>query len=120
MKERLIASDELRPGEPRRVEVGSLGLLLVRTPDGRVHALRDRCPHQGARLSHGRLLAHVEGADTGDYSLGTETVIRCPWHGMEYNVETGVCPADASIRVPTFEVTVEDGQVMLERGDSGR
>jgi nitrite reductase/ring-hydroxylating ferredoxin subunit len=120
VKERLLASDDLKPGESRRVEAGSLALLLVRTQDGKVHALRDRCPHQGARLSHGRLLEHVEAADVGDYSLGEDTVIRCPWHGMEYDVATGLCPADESIRVPTFDVIDEDGQIVLDRGDPGR
>jgi nitrite reductase/ring-hydroxylating ferredoxin subunit len=116
MKHRLLAVDELQPGEARRVEVGNLELLLVKAPDGSVHALRDRCPHQGARLSHGLVLEHVDAEDVGTYALTSgQYVIRCPWHGMEYDVTTGSCPADESYRVPSFNVTVEDGQIVLER-----
>jgi len=45
-------------------------LLLYRGESGRVHALNDRCPHRGARLSKGRL--------EGDG-------VRCMYHGIKYD-----------------------------------
>lgn len=117
MKYRLAELDELAPGEVRRVDAGNLGVLLVKTHGGELRAYRDRCPHAGAPLSRGYVLEHVEAeSEDGGYALnGGVTVLRCPWHGMEFNAATGACPADETYRVAKVKVTVEDGTVVLER-----
>jgi nitrite reductase (NADH) small subunit len=117
MKYRLVDVDDLAAGEVRAVEAGNLGLLIIKTPSGEVLALRDRCPHQGARLSRGYVLRHVVAAsDDGGYALNdNEIVLRCPWHGMEFTAATGVCPADETYRVARVKVTIEDGCVVMER-----
>lgn len=79
--------------------------------------LRDRCSHQGARLSCGRLLQRVDGDRVGAYALQDDDfVIRCPWHGYEFDLETGHCLADAKrARVKAYAVVVEDGIVYIDR-----
>jgi nitrite reductase/ring-hydroxylating ferredoxin subunit len=44
-------------------------------------------------------------------------VLRCPAHGHEFDVTTGVCDADPRRggRVRTYPVVVEDGKVYVER-----
>jgi nitrite reductase/ring-hydroxylating ferredoxin subunit len=117
MKYRLVEVDDMAAGEVRPVEAGNLGLLIFKTLSGEVRAMRDRCPHQGARLSRGYVLRHVEAeSDDGGYALNDqEIVLRCPWHGMEFKAATGVCPADETYRVASVKVTVEDGCVVMER-----
>ena len=39
--------------------------------------------------------------------------IRCPWHLWEFDIPTGACLVDATVRVKTYPVTVEDGQVIV-------
>jgi nitrite reductase (NADH) small subunit len=109
--------DELTPGQLRGVEVDGVAVVVARTPAGSVHVLRDRCSHEGGRLSRGRLLLKVGGDEVGAYVLSEdEYVVRCPWHGYEFDVETGHCIADARrARVRAYEVTVEDGVVFIER-----
>jgi nitrite reductase/ring-hydroxylating ferredoxin subunit len=109
--------DDLEPGGLLGVEVDGVAVVVARTPKGEVHVLRDRCSHAGARLSRGRLLQKVSGDEVGAYVLcEDEYVVRCPWHGYEYDVETGRCIADARRdRVRTYEVTVDDGVVFIER-----
>jgi 3-phenylpropionate/trans-cinnamate dioxygenase ferredoxin subunit len=99
------------------VQVDGIGVVVVRTPDGRFRALRDRCPHQGAPLSRGRLLeAVVTDGDHGYALSGEDFVVRCPWHGWEIDVASGSCPADpVRGRVRTYEVSVVDGMLCLER-----
>ena len=52
-------------GKPERVTASDRALLVVRRGDA-VYALRDLCPHQGARLSDGHLTGHVPACVPGD------------------------------------------------------
>jgi nitrite reductase/ring-hydroxylating ferredoxin subunit len=108
----LFAESELAPGEFTRVEVDGIGIVVLRTQAGELCALRDICSHQGARLSNGTL----EAAVVGHYRLlADRAVMRCPWHGYEFDVSTGLCVADPTERVRAYPVSVEDGVVSLER-----
>jgi nitrite reductase (NADH) small subunit len=40
-------------------------------------------------------------------------VISCPWHGWQYDVRTGENEFDRAIRLETYEVVVEDGEVKV-------
>jgi nitrite reductase/ring-hydroxylating ferredoxin subunit len=115
MKHVLFPLSEFAPGELRAVEVGGREIVLVRTPDGCVHALRDYCPHYGAKLSAGSLQPMVTSNATGSYVLADgQYVARCPWHGYEFDLTTGRCPADERIRIRVFRTTIEDGAIVLE------
>jgi 3-phenylpropionate/trans-cinnamate dioxygenase ferredoxin subunit len=109
--------DEVEPGGLHGVEVDGVAVVVARTPNGEMRVLRDRCSHEGARLSRGRLLHKVGGDSVGSYVLSEdEFVVRCPWHGYEFDLETGHCIADPRrARVRAYHVTVEDGVVYIER-----
>ena len=64
--------------KPRRVKMLGDDIVLFRGKDGKVGALKDRCPHRGAFLSYGK--CEFEGT------------ISCPYHGYTYD-ETGKCVA---------------------------
>ena len=117
MRYRLFPSEELERGTMRRAIVDGLAIVVVRTPDGVLRALRDVCPHRQARLSDGLLQELVAGDAVGARSLASATfVVRCPWHGYEFDLDSGGCVADPErVRVRTYPVTVEDGFVTLER-----
>jgi 3-phenylpropionate/trans-cinnamate dioxygenase ferredoxin subunit len=114
---RVCRFDELEVGRLKAVEIDNIAVVLARTPDGQVRALRDTCPHMGARLSHGLLFAAFDSADVDDYRLAEDRfVIRCPWHGYEFDVEDGRCLGDPTrVRVRAYPVSVQDGEVWVER-----
>jgi nitrite reductase (NADH) small subunit len=115
MKHVLFPLDEIAPGEMRPVKIEDRDIVIARTPDGMVHALRDYCPHFGAKLSAGSLQPMVGGEHTGQYDIAEgRFVARCPWHGYEFDLETGYCPADKRVRIPTYLVTVESGKIAVE------
>jgi nitrite reductase (NADH) small subunit len=108
---------ELRPGESRVVRAGSRELLVVRTGDDSFAAVPNKCPHQGARLSEGR----VERIWTADERRLHETLERfavvCPWHNFEFDLSTG-CPPYAAgercrPRLRRHELLVEGEDVVL-------
>ena len=112
----LFPQSEIGPGEVREATIDGIAIVVVRTSAGELRALRDTCPHQGARLSKGSLEAAVDAEDVGRYELSEDRmVLRCPWHGYEFDVVNGRCLADAGSRVRTYAVSVEDGAVVVER-----
>jgi nitrite reductase (NADH) small subunit len=115
VKHELFPLDELSPGQLRAATIDAVAIVVVRTPEGDVHALRDVCPHHGARLSRGMLERTVGGDELGVYDLLEGYTLRCPWHGYEFDVATGRCLADERQRVRSYSVTVEDGIVVVER-----
>jgi nitrite reductase/ring-hydroxylating ferredoxin subunit len=88
-------------------------IVVVRTHDGELHALVDRCLHQGARLSDGRLLPATDGERVGEYRLKeADVVLKCPWHGYEYDVRTGCALFDPRRRLRTVDVREEGGLIV--------
>lgn len=73
-------------------------VILVREGDV-LSAFNDRCPHQGAALSPGKLR---RGA------------IMCPLHGARFKVDTGECIGSAYPPLRVFAVRVEAGEVLIE------
>ncbi len=117
MRHALFPLAELEPGQMRGASVDGLDVVVVRALDGSVHALRDRCAHSGARLSKGRLVKKVVGDDVDQYRMLDELLLRCPWHGYEYDVTNGRCLADPKhVRARRYRVTVDQETVWLERG----
>jgi nitrite reductase/ring-hydroxylating ferredoxin subunit len=91
----VCAADELAPGGMVPARLGMLPIVVVRTHDGELHGLVDRCLHQGARLSGGRLLPHAESDAVGQYRMvDAREVLQCPWHGYEYDVRSGCAVFD--------------------------
>jgi nitrite reductase (NADH) small subunit len=116
VKHQLFLLDELELGAMRPVQVDGLAVVVVRTLDGDLYAVRDRCPHAGAKLSNGRLERTVVGDGVGRYVLSDGHLIRCPWHGFEFDVSSGRCLADPeNTRVRAYSVSVEGGVVWLEK-----
>ncbi|MBS1879752.1 MAG: Rieske (2Fe-2S) protein [Actinobacteria bacterium] len=94
-------------GAARIVEVEGRSIGVVNTGD-RFFALRNVCPHQGGPLCRGRVMGWLESERPGAYSY-TEGryLMECPWHGWEFDLETGQSWFDpAKTRVKPYPVTV--------------
>ena len=114
----LFPLEELPVGEMRSVDVDGLSVVVARPRADKVYALRDVCPHAGAKLSHGNLLQTFRAGGVGPeggYELADKFAIFCPWHGYEMDVENGQCLADSRSRVKTYTARVIDGMVTVER-----
>ena len=112
------ALNDFAPGRLYRIELNGRGLVLFRRDD-RFFAMRDVCPHQGARLSDGWLQGTTLPCLPGKpISYGREQeIVVCPWHGWEFDGGTGcsiVDPDRAKVRI--YSATVEDRRVIVELG----
>ena len=85
---------------------------VVADPDGALHGVRNRCPHHGGPLCLGRVV-HRVGGQPGAYELTGRRSLRCPWHGWEFELETGVCVDEPALRAAVYPVRVESGRVLV-------
>jgi nitrite reductase (NADH) small subunit len=109
----VCAADELAPGEMIGATLGTQPVVVLRTSAGELRGFVDRCLHQGARLSAGRLLDATEGDRVGEYRLvAGQEVLKCPWHGYEYDAETGCGLFDRRRRLRRIAVREQDGLIL--------
>jgi len=94
---RAIAAADLLPGSCVEVAVAGTPVALYNV-SGRIYATGNTCLHRGGPLGEGDL----EGC-----------VVMCPWHAWTWDVTTGENTVNAALRVPSYEVKVEDGQVYV-------
>ena len=98
------------------VAVGRSAIGIVRWR-GRIYAISAICAHQGGPLCRGVLGGRLTGPKPGDMALDeTAPVIACPWHGWEFDVETGQAIGDSSLRIRTFPATIAGARVFIEAG----
>ena len=105
------AADLARAGRlVARVNGREIG--VVAEPDGTLRGIRNRCPHHGGPLCLGRVSERV-GGEPGVYELAGTRTLRCPWHGWEFDLETGVCVDEPSLRAAVYPVRVAHGRVFV-------
>jgi 3-phenylpropionate/trans-cinnamate dioxygenase ferredoxin subunit len=104
---------ELPPGEKRIVDIAgkSIGLFNV---NGALRAVLNVCPHELAPICAGAVTGTCEaGGQAGRFRWGRDgEILRCPWHGWEFDLLTGEALADKR-RLRLFDVTVEDGTIHI-------
>jgi 3-phenylpropionate/trans-cinnamate dioxygenase ferredoxin subunit len=83
---------------------------------GEFFGLFNRCPHQGGSLCEGELGGLVEADQPGEYRYTRPgEILRCPWHGWEFDVRTGQSWCDpARIKTRAYPVEVAAGQTLVE------
>ena len=82
--------------------------------DGTYYALKNVCVHQGARVCLGKVTGTTLPSKVYEFKYGREgQILRCPWHGWEYDIKTGRSLFDEKVGVVSYPVTVEDGQIYV-------
>ncbi|QEC46161.1 Rieske (2Fe-2S) protein [Baekduia soli] len=101
------------------VQGRSIGVFHI---NGRFHALLNQCPHMGAELCRGSILGRLDSTVPGEFRYDEEhALLRCPWHGWEYDIETGQSYFDSRARPYPVDVRA-GGEVApeVQTGDVGR
>jgi anthranilate 1,2-dioxygenase ferredoxin subunit len=98
----LIPENEFPTEGKLATKVGGWHVLLGKTDDG-LFAVNDRCTHQAALLSTGRIR---RGA------------VMCPLHGARFEMAGGKCIGGAYRDLRTFALRVTDGMIEVCVPDS--
>ena len=100
----LAWSKELGEGDVKPVQYFGEELVLFRTRSGQARVVDAFCPHLGAHLGHG-------GRVIGE-------TIRCPFHGWQYDGQSGACTTipyceriPAKARVRAWDVLERNGMI---------
>ena len=108
--------DELPPGTRKFLDIDGRPIAIFNIK-GEFFGLLNRCPHQGAALCEGPLIGLAQSSDPGEIEytkLGE--IIRCPWHGWEFDIRTGQSYCVQSLAA----VGVSIGFLVRPQGDSVR
>ena len=95
--------EQLSSDEGLTVELAGNEYALFRM-DGKVVAMDNACPHEGAPLAQGSI---------------EDGTVTCPWHGWTFNACTGCSIEPAGNDVKNYETTVEDGNIYIKVGAAG-
>jgi nitrite reductase/ring-hydroxylating ferredoxin subunit len=73
--------------------------ILVSNIGGKFYAVDSLCTHVKGPLDKGSLAGEI---------------VTCPWHGSEFNVETGeVIKGPAKTALKMYEISVENGELFI-------
>ncbi|MCR8634188.1 Rieske (2Fe-2S) protein [Paenibacillus radicis (ex Xue et al. 2023)] len=108
--------DEFTEDEPKIVDVKGRSVGIYKL-SGKLHAILNYCPHQGAHLCKGPVTSWVTSPLPGQFVYEQEgEIVRCPWHHWEFDIKTGGLVVDNKVRTKTYEVVVETFDLSVEQG----
>jgi nitrite reductase (NADH) small subunit len=67
--------------------------------EGEIHVFDASCPCTGGPLGQGVI---------------RDGLLVCPWHGMRYDLHTGVCPYDPNLILTKFPVEIRGRDILIE------
>ena len=106
---------EIPPGNRKLVTVRGRPIAIFNIK-GEFYGLLNRCPHQGGPMCEGVLTGLIQSDDPGSYQYSRAgEILRCPWHGWEFDVKTGQSWCDPEkITVRNYPVEVAPGQRVVQ------
>lgn len=115
---RVAPAEGFEDGGHRLVDVNGVEVGVIKV-DGEYYALRNECPHDGGPVCTGAIHQELVGEfeETGkrvEQTYDDTPIIACPWHGWPFRLETGQHIGEPAIRVPIYDVVVEEGTVYVE------
>ncbi|KAA3447377.1 2Fe-2S ferredoxin [Mesorhizobium sp. SARCC-RB16n] len=105
---------EVAVGKPRIVTIGRIRVGIFQLADGYA-ALLNICPHRAGQLCEGPISGTTRQTDNTEfvYERAGE-LIRCAWHGWEFDIRSGKCLVDEKLRARTFPIHVDGDDIYLE------
>ena len=91
--------EDIPEGKAIAVEAGRRTIAIFRVA-GKLYAVANRCPHKGASLCDGEVVAE-------------EGIVRCPWHHWNWQLEDGKLEADPRQAVRTYPIVLDGEDVVV-------
>ena len=96
---KVAEQNELPEGQVMTALAGTTAVCLIHTAKHGFTALDNRCPHQGGPLGEGQ----IDGR-----------WVICPWHGYEYDPQTGGPPEGYGDYATPYEIEVRDDGIYVQ------
>ena len=97
---------EIPPGGRKLVTVGKMQFGVFNVA-GEFFAYRNLCPHAGAPVCVGNISGTTLPSPVYHYDYGREGgILRCPWHGWEFDLRTGEHLVDPETKLKRIDVEI--------------
>lgn len=101
--------------EKQRVVVEVLGReIAIFYVDESIHAIGNYCIHQGGPVCEGKISGALFEEEGELIWKRTDEFVSCPWHGWEFEIETGRHITHPKYRIPTYDTVLIDDEVWLK------
>lgn len=104
---------DLEIGESLLVEINGVEVAIYHTENG-FFAMSNYCVHQGGPMCEGPVTGTVSQDSSGELTYdANQEVVKCPWHGWEFDLESGEHLSRPQYNQPTYEVEQQDGELYV-------
>jgi len=90
--------DEIQESRAKVVQIEGQDRIAIFRNDNSLSAVTNVCAHQGGPLGEGKI---IDGC------------ITCPWHGYQYQPDSGASPPPYTEKISTYEIRVEGRRVLI-------
>jgi len=106
--EKAVSIEKLENTGKLVVKISGKQILLIKSGEA-IHAINNRCPHEGFPLSEGTLSSDSDGEVNN-------CILTCNWHSWRFNLEDGeaIVGGDA---VRTYPYEIRGGDLWLDIAD---
>jgi ferredoxin-nitrite reductase len=94
----MLRADEIAEGAAKLVRLKGDEMAVFKN-NGKLYGIQNICPHEGGQLCNG----WIEGSE-----------VVCPLHGYKFDLTTGACSTDPSLKVKVFRLITQGEQVVVE------
>lgn len=95
----VCAADEVPEGQAKIAILSTGDRVAVFRHEGLISVISNACAHQNGPLGEGKII---------------DCLVTCPWHGFQYDVRTGRSPAPFTEKVPTYNLRIKNGMVVVD------
>ena len=96
---KVVDAETIPVGQGALVEERGASVAVFNAGAGRFYACDAICPHESGPLAEGWL----EGG-----------AVVCPWHGFDFDLQTGRCPVDENLSIAVYPVRVAEGAIEVD------
>lgn len=105
---------DVGPASPKIVKVGPMSIGIFELEDGYA-AMLNVCPHRAGQLCEGPVCGTARKTDRTEFVYDRPgQIVRCAWHGWEFDIKSGTCLVDEKLKARTFPVHVEHDEIYVE------
>lgn len=98
---KVASLSELPEGSSKIVKVKNSKVVLFHF-NGKITAIGNACLHKGGPLGLGCVEKKYDG-----------TYVTCPWHGWEYNIQTGTAPPGYKDQQAVYEIKIKGDTILI-------
>ena len=119
MSDHFVASSQALEEGGRLITKGAGKEIGIFRNRGNLYAYSNYCLHSGGPACEGLIIAKIEErilpdkTSDGLHFSREDTHFVCPWHGYEYDIQTGEFVGDRRQRLRAYKVVERDGQIFI-------